>query len=232
VLDLSGTTLTSADLASLPQIDTLEKLLLNDQLRAGRIDDSAIHYLEKQPALNDLDLHWNWLTDGCAKYLSNLKHLKRLDISDSYFGAKGLAEIAGSLNLYELEARNLKLDNYSIGTLQNFRYLRLLNIAKCEGVTDDSVALIAKVKTIESLNLSEASKLTPKTVTILASEMPQLVELNLSQTKVIDKNALYELVKLTNLRYLDLTGVDIPEKDKSVKTLRDRLPHCDIKIDQ
>ena len=230
-LDLSGTTMTSADLAMLPQIDALERLQLNNQVREGHIDDLAIQYLQKQPSLKVLDLHWNWLTDGCAKFLSNLKHLKRLDISDSYFGAKGLAEIAKSLNLYELEARHLTLDNDSIRALQNCPNLRLLNIAQCDGVTDDTVALIAKIKSIESLNLSEISKLTPKTVAILADEMPQLKELQLSHSQVIDRAALDELIKLKNLRYLDLTGVSVPDKDRNVKILRADLTHCVIKTD-
>jgi serine/threonine protein kinase len=232
ILDLGATRLKASDLASLQGFSQLKQLALSD----CQMDNSAIQYLIPLPALTRLEIHDTNFGDDCAQYLSKLSHLKALDMSSTKFTNKGLEKLAQSLGLREIHMRNDQVNEDTINVLKNFHDLHLLDVQNCDDVDNDLVKSIATIKTIDSLNIGvdedndSKGQLTPKVITILATEMPQLIDLDLRNTNTIDKDSLAELLKMKNLRALHLQKIPVERGGghENLTLLRARLPKCDI----
>jgi hypothetical protein len=232
ILNLSATRLKASDLASLHGFPQLKQLALSD----CQMDNSAIRYLIPLPALTNLEIHDTNFGDDCAQYLSKLSHLKALDMSSTKFTKKGLETLAHSLGLHEIHMQNDEVNQDTINVLKNFHDLHVLDIQNCDGIDNDLVKTIATIKTIDSLNIAvdddnqSKSKLTPKVIAILATEMPQLIDLDLRNTNTIDKDSLSELLKMKNLRALHLQNIIIEHGGghENLTLLRAKLPSCDI----
>lgn len=233
ILNLSATRSKASDLASLQGFPHLKQLALSD----CQMDNSAIQYLIPLPALTNLEIHATNFGDDCAQYLSKLSHLKTLDMSSTKFTKKGLEMLAQSLGLQEIHMRNDQVNQDTINVLKKFHDLHVLDIQNCDGIDDALVKTIATIKTIYSLNIAmddgnqSKSKLTPKVIAILATEMPQLVDLDLRNTNTIDKDSLSELLKMKNLRALHLQNIMIEHGGgghENLTLLRKQLRSCNI----
>jgi hypothetical protein len=139
--------------------------------------------------------------------LADLPNLERLTVAGSLeFADEGMAAVAKLPHLKEFRTwhSGVTIDGVKkLRTLQEIKSLtvgqRLANKPPMT-VSDDTLAVLAGIKTLESLTLQEA-------------------RLTLA--------ALSQLKQLTHLKRLTLDGIDIPESD--VAKLRLQLPQTDVK---
>lgn len=90
-------------------------------------------------------------------------------------------------------------------------------------ITDDGVKSLASATRLKSLRLAE-TKVSDAALETL-SKLPGLESLNLYGTQVTNQGIL-KLVNLHNLRKLYLWQTQVDEK--TIQTLREKLPNCEI----
>src|SRR5690606_34301241 len=104
------------------------------------------------------------------KYLSNLTSLLNLELNDcSRVTNYGLRFIKNLKNLQTLTLDNCKkITNDGLKHISNCRHLKKLSLHKCDKITDHGLKkLISKLKKLQLLRLTWASKITEKVITLL-----------------------------------------------------------------
>lgn len=95
-LNLRTTRLRDAGLRNLQGFKSLKKLDLSDT----KIGGSGLEVLLSLPALEDLNLAQTSITDASAlKYLTQLKHLRQLDLRDTMLSEQTVADLRRTLNI-------------------------------------------------------------------------------------------------------------------------------------
>jgi hypothetical protein len=140
-------------------------------------------------------------------YLAELPDLEGLTVAGSFaFNDAGMAAVAKLTRLKSFRTWHAGQTNAGMKNLQELKNLKSVNLGQrltykppaCP--TDETLAVLAEMKSLESIDLSEA-------------------RLTLA--------ALGKLKQLPALKRLTLAGVDIPEKD--VELLRKELPKVEVK---
>lgn len=142
--------------------------------------------IKQYPKLKELRIggNYNLTTDG-YKYINALKSLTSLNISQSNFGDESLKEI------YALKLKALDVNNSK--------------------VTGSGLALIAKFKTLETLEIVGLN-LTDKDVECLVN-LKKLKTLNIAYNKISNKS-LIEFAKIKSLKSIILKGGSTADSDK------------------
>ena len=129
-LDVSGTRVTDAGLATLAANDKLFRLTAN----VTDIGDAGLAALDKHTDIGFLFLNDTKLTDASLKRFANLKKLAVLQIDGTAVTDAGLAALAGNTALRGLDVRNTKVTAKGITTLA--KALPLCRIAWDGGVIE------------------------------------------------------------------------------------------------
>jgi hypothetical protein len=139
--------------------------------------------------------------------LAELPNLERLTVAGSLaFGDEGMAAVGKLTNLKEVRTWHAGQTLEGIKELRSLKTLKYLTLGQRlaykppTSLSDETIAILAEIKSLESLQLEEAR---------------------------LKFDALVQLKQLPELKKLILEGIDIPESD--VERLRKELPKVEVK---
>ena len=189
-------------LAGLPELEYLSTNL-------SRISDEGVKALARFKALKNVKFFHpckEFTGTGLAQ-LAELPSLERLTVAGSLsFGDEGMAAVGKLKRLKELRTWHAgqtlegvkQLTN--LGSLQSLTLGQRLTYKPPTTLSDETLAVLVQLKSLESLQLEEAR---------------------------LSRGALVALKQLPHLKKLILEGIDLPEAD--VERLRGELPGVDLK---
>src|SRR5665213_3085791 len=192
----------AALLAGLPELDTI-------QTNKAQITDTGVKAFAGYKSLRVLKFfHPNKSFTGAGLAdLASLPTLQSLTVAGSdSFGDAGMAAVGKLQQLREFRTWHAGQTPSGMAKLRELTNLRSLNLGQAlrytapAAVSDETIAILLELKSLESIQLSEA-------------------RLKLS--------ALLELKHLPNLKTLTLDGIDLPEAD--VETLKREMPKVQVK---
>jgi Leucine-rich repeat (LRR) protein len=157
-----------------------------------------------------------------GEYISKLQNLKRLDVSHvGNFDDANCEPIVTKCQL--LDDLNFKGSNITDSSVQlvaqHLPHIRMLNLSRCEKITNFSIIAIAKscplltsldigetritdgafvaftLTRISILNISECKMITDKSLTAIAKSCPLLKSLNISKCEIITDDSLTAIAK-------------------------------------
>jgi hypothetical protein len=147
-IDASLSDLSDQGLISITRCKSVVEIIL---LRCNKISPNGIIYLQNMNQLRELHFNPKINADLCAKYISKIKSLKILGITDSAITDLGLSYIAKIPNLKELDLSGSKyISNRGIAKLKNMSHIRQLSIEICR-LTNMSIKYISKIHTLNKL---------------------------------------------------------------------------------
>jgi len=172
------------------------------------VDDNAMRFIASFPTLAVLSLiECNNLTDKGLAHISQATWLKKLFLVFLGFTEAGLAHVA---KLRELTTLNLR--GSKIARLDSLAHLPLtvLNLRQCKQITDEAMASVAMITTLEKLDLGECTSLTNKGLAEVA-KIAGLRKLYLFKCKWVNDTGLEHLSVLQNLFFLGLHSTGISD---------------------
>ena len=143
--------------------------------------DSDLVPLRNLPAVKELRVCWNSISDKGLEHISRLSSLRRLVLDGCPIGDEGLKH------------------------LSNLTNLEFLSLAET-GVTDAGIKHLTRLKQLKYLNLRD-NRLSGPAIR-WASSLPELQSLHLSRTDV-DQTMVGNLKKLDHLKELSLSETDV-----------------------
>jgi hypothetical protein len=197
--------LTDSALALLSDLSELEAFSANGMA----LSDEGIKSLAKFKKLRSVVFYHpgkDFSGAGLA-YLADLPDLEGVVAAGSFaFNDEGMAAVAKLTHLKSFTSFHAGYTNVGVKHLQELKNLKSVNLGQrltnkppaCP--TDETLAILAEIKSLESINLVEAR---------------------------FTLSALGQMKKLPALKRLTLAGVDIPEMD--VELLRKELPKVEVK---
>ena len=200
-----GAGLSDATLALLTGLSELETLQTN---LATVTDDGvkALAQLKKLKILKFFHPGKAFTGTGLAQ-LAELPNLERVTVAGSLtFGDEGMAAVAKLTNLKEVRTWHAGQTLEGVKKLKDLKNLKSLTLGQRLAykppttLADDTLAVLAEMKSLESLQLEEAR---------------------------LKYDSLVQLKQLPELKKLTLEGIDIAEAD--VERLRGELPKVEIK---
>jgi hypothetical protein len=139
--------------------------------------------------------------------LAELPNLERLTVAGSLaFGDEGMAAVGKLTNLKEVRTWHAGQTLEGIKELRSLKNLKSLTLGQRlaykppTSLSDETIPILAEIKSLESLQLEEAR---------------------------LKFDALVQLKQLPELKKLNLEGIDIPETD--IERLRKELPKVEVK---
>jgi len=220
--------LVAADYAQMGQLTGVK------QLGFGKgFADAGLKAIGTAATVEALSTNGMDVTDEAIATLATWKSLSNFAIfhPGPKFTGKGLAALA-SLPKFEsltVAGSTAFADEgmAAVATLTGLKGFRTWH----SGVTTEGVKKIAALKNLTSLWIGQRLSYTPP-VTVSDAVLPVFADLPLLESLTLDEArltlpALSQLKKLTHLKRLTLTGIDIPEAD--INTLKQQLPKTDIK---
>jgi RND family efflux transporter MFP subunit len=185
----------------LPAIATLKRLKSLWLLRASNLGDDALKTVGTMTKLERFGIESDRITDASLKNLANLANLTALGLSDE-------RNVHGS-GLKELTAATK---------------LRVLSLAN-SGIDDAGLAEVARFHALEQLDLS-GTWISPKGLASLVG-LANLKQLDLHSCRRIDDSVLRDVVKLKQLRFLNLDNTRVT--GGLISELNGNLPGCSIR---
>jgi Leucine-rich repeat (LRR) protein len=235
-VDLASTWITDADLARVAGLPQLHRL----DLSHTRISDVGMEYLKSLPAVSELNLYfaefitddsiaslktWSRLerldlrgtrvTSRVFEYLGHLTGLKSLDLSHTQIDDEGFEELAALTRLEDLAIGANRLSGACLSLLKGLPSLRRLDVGGIQRVdsglwgialTDDNLQRLADLTQLEALSLAGAN------LSDRGIDRPGQPEAIRTELRDLSK-----LVKLVNLRTLDISGT--PVSDDALRPL-------------
>ena len=135
-----------------------------------------------------------------SSHVSVRIHLEMHDPSDEMLGHVGiLGRLLQILDLRRCEA----ITDGGVAHLAELTSLQLLTLCGCETITDGGVAHLTELKSLQSLDLSGGEEITDGGVAHLA-DLKTLRSLDLSGCRQITDGGVAHLRELTSLQSLDL----------------------------
>jgi hypothetical protein len=222
-----GAKLTDADFKQLAQLVHLKTLDLNNclnnerlalltnlaelenlQTNVAQVTDEGLKPLAQLKSLRNVKFfHPGKSFSGAGlAYLADLPRLQQLTVAGSFeFNDEGMAAVARLTNLQEFRTWHVGVTQEGVKKLKELKNLKSLNLGQrltykppaCP--TDETLAIVAELKSLEMLQLGEAR---------------------------LTLTALQQLKQLPALKKLTLDGIDIPKAD--VEHLRKDLPAVKI----
>jgi|GEM_PF-2276030 len=223
-----------------PQLKQLKSLHLFN----CRLGDAGLGELRKLPALMRLNLSGELeITDDGMAHLGTMTTLKHLSLANAAITDEGLSRLKGLTGLESLvfyNAPQAQVSDSGLARLAGFSKLEKLVItnAKVQGrglapfttltslslennpVDDAGVEVLVRNKQLTDLNLS-GSKITDKSFSVIAENLPDLKRLNVRQTQLTDAG-LEALKPLAHLYEVRAAGTQITQAGKdSLKSVVD-----------
>jgi serine/threonine protein kinase len=169
VISIKDCTVENESLGKLSKLD-LVCILLN----YTNFNDRGAAGLSQCKTLTEIDASGTFLSDKGLKQLIKLKGLQRLSIGGSKVSKEGLAELARCKNLRILSLSNMRpLTNDHIASVTKIASLNELNLNK----TDASPLLIRTLcknhKNLKKVQIGECQKIGPNEVKLLNIEFPK-----------------------------------------------------------
>lgn len=195
-LHLAGPKLTARGLAALPRFVFLTELRLN----ARQLDLKELPSLMPLTKLERLDIAYVRVDDGSIAKFAGLPHLKVPVFDDDHLTDAGLAKLAHSTALVELDLSRSKVSDDGLKLLDRHTRLRKLTLAP--GHTDAALVNLAALSGLEQLD-ARPSK-------VGGAQLPALA--GLKRLKLVDMNEKY------------VKG----EGRKGAQELHKSLPNCQI----
>ncbi|KAG6586792.1 Leucine rich repeat protein [Phytophthora cinnamomi] len=213
---------------SIPTEWTQLQVLLLGYTAFAEPDAAVLQYLTK---LQELELRKCRIMKRGFQFISRLKTLERLELSETALTDSGLLEICnGSKTLKALNISNTEVSDNGAAGLAKLKELRILRL-DTPGITNRALANLSFLARLERLDLFSANitdnglmHLVPlhqlQELTIcggnigdrgvgLISKLTSLTSLNLSQNRNIRTKSLFYLRALTGLRCLNLSNTGI-----------------------
>ena len=203
-LSLSGG-LTDASLALLSGLAELESL----QTNLAQVTDDGVKALASLRKLKTLKLFHpgKAFTGAGLAHLAELPELERVTVAGSLqFGDEGMAAVAKLTRLKEFRTWHAGQTIEGVKKLKELKGLKSLTLGQRLAykppttVSDETIAVLAELASLESLQLEEAR---------------------------LSFDALKQLKQLPALKTLTLQGIEMPEPD--VERLRAELPKADLR---
>ncbi len=191
----------------------------------SKCPEEALDPLADHKSLNALTVkNWNGLTDAGMAKIAKIPNLATLDINQcTKITAKGIEALKGR-RLRHLDIRGCdRISDDGAKHIATFLELRNL-FAQASGMTDVGVKLIAGLKQLETLDLSDNFGVTDTCMEDLKA-LKSLKILNVSGTELTDKAvvALKEMKTLTELN-VEATRISVA----GVEALKNALPNTKI----
>eukprot|EP00210_Caulerpa_lentillifera_P007883 g7524.t1 len=144
------------------------------------------------------------LEDDALASLAILTNLSNLKISGyTEFTGKTIWQFSSLTSLHLIACCDVK-DRY-FTALSNLYHLKALTHRYCDGLTDDSFASIASIRSLRYLSISENSKILGWTL-IALSALTGLIKLKLMHCSKLQDQGILQLAHMGNLESIDLTG--------------------------
>lgn len=172
------------------------------------VDDNAMRFISSFPTLEVLVLiECSKLTDKGLAHLSRATWLKELYLVFSRVTEAGLAHVA---KLRELTTLNLR--GSQIARLDSLAHLPLkfINLWQCKQITDEAMASVAMITTLEKLDLGECTSLTNEALAEV-TKIAGLRELSLFKCTWVNDKGLEHLSALQKLSLLGLHSTGISD---------------------
>lgn len=202
----------------------------------GHVTDQRLQEVVRDlPDIKYLTLHGDAYDGDGFSYLRPL-HLQGLILSEDELTDKGLRNLALLPELEELVIE--RCEGFTDKGLESFsRSVKLEYLRIEENVYDTSVAMLANVSNLQRLGLQNSSLVTGATI----GELKKLKRLDYLELQGSGFQARYlkELAKLEGLKKLDLSGLQISDKDlpalatmklKSLKLKDNNITDAGLKI--
>ncbi len=159
-LDLQGTKVTDSALQHLTGLTSLESLDLGYVL----VTDAGMEALTSLTSLKELSLGGDKLTDAGLQPLRQLPGLTVLELGGSQredsgiwtvsFAAPGLEAIATLKDLHQLKLSRTLISASGLSRLKGLSRLDVLDLHDCRRIGDDSVAILAGMPSLRSIDLT------------------------------------------------------------------------------
>lgn len=191
----------------------IERLADQKSLKALRLsgqdwqlNETHLQWIAKILWLEGLSLESDSLTDDAIRHLSRLEGLKRLQISSDLITDEGVSNALRNLSLERLEVNGKQIKGTFLNQLKNARTITSLSLAET-GIDDETIAVLNKTPSLQSLNISGCRKLTDQGLSTLA--LNETLETLILKDTQVGEQTLATLVAYPKLTRLDLsvTGV-------------------------
>ena len=203
-LDLFGTNITDAGLASLQNKQGLQALFLG----GTQTSDLGLSYFKKLNNLQVLDLEGTQITDAGLQHLKGMK-LVSLKLGKTRIGGSGLKHLAGLTELRVLDLSGTSVTDDSLTALAKLANLRVLLLSGTR-VTSKGMRQLEGAKQLVELHL-EATEVGDQGIELLTA-LPNLQRLNLNETAVTNEG-LKHLKKLGKLTVLNLSRTRVTDEE-------------------
>lgn len=195
----------SPDAAAFEKLKGLKQLKFLQLLKATLSED-AFKVLSEFPALEQIRCGQTRVGDAELQYLSNLKSLKAIDLSDcNRVTIKGLESLSKCPKLSFLKVWGPAIDDDCMLQVAKMKSLRTLGLNDTK-VTDEGFKQLAGLD-LREIHLFRTS-LGDASLEVI-SQMPNIVTLNLRDTRLSDQGIAY-LTSLAKLERLDLSECNSP----------------------
>jgi hypothetical protein len=218
------------------------------------LTDADVTQLDRFTSLRDLQLHFSDVTDAGMPHVGRHTGLRHLVLAADGISDKGIIEIAPLVELEDLALmgctkvttaglaflpkfaglkvlllhRLAAVDDGMGATLLRCKALERLELQNLRGITDRTMAEIAKMNWLTGLAIELCPQITNESVKLMAG-MANLESLSLIGVDTLTDEVMLELAKLKKLKQLNL-----PERSKISKEALDQLkaalPGCKFNL--
>jgi Leucine-rich repeat (LRR) protein len=216
-------------------IDGISRSALKARMKASstsfdlypEITDDTLFYLSGLKSLTYLDLSESYVTGSGLSHLSNLSSLAYLDLSGSDLTDTGLAHLSSLKSLRMLRLARLNLTDEGLSHLSGLTSLIDLDLGwPGQGVTDDCLSHISNLTSLTNLNLAMAMNITDLGLRFL-SRLTSLTSLEFFRTRVTG-TGFSHLSNPQSLRRLGLSGSKVSDKGLEYVSKLASLEHLDV----
>jgi hypothetical protein len=191
--------LSDASLAHLSRLSNLESLNLET---CNQITDLGLHQLRVMTTLKYLDLGFCNITDKGIAHLNGLTNLVDLNLCKCTISNDSINHLIKLTNLNKLSLYGASdISNKNIVLLNTLTKLNNLDLGYCK-LKNKGLSQLSRLN-LSFLSLYECRHLTDEGMASL-NHMISLENLNLSFCRRLTNNGLFHLTNLTNLKILDL----------------------------
>lgn len=153
-----------------------------------------------------LDLSWNTVTLNAVRLIATLPNVEILNFKNCLGVDDSILEVVAEM--FSLKVLNLSYTNITDDGLMvlNDVELEILNLSKCEGITDDGMFFLQHVRSIKKLDISSCPGITEAGVELLAT-LPNLMDLYLQDFRATGSSFFKKMNRLTTISLRDCCWV-------------------------
>jgi Leucine-rich repeat (LRR) protein len=234
-LDLSHTRITDEGMLRLKAAPKIKDLNL---FYAEWITDQGLTAIREWKHLKRLNVRGTRISDGTLEVVSHIPGLEALDIAHTSITDNGLDYLITLVNLKELSLGRGRLTNASFEILRMLPTITYLDLSGArpappdmpgraiarQGIPEASLRAIAELKDLRVLKLGY-SAIGGEGLRILGA-LGTIEKLGLEGCRRVNDDAMTELAKWKNLKYLDVQDTDVTQS--GVDALKEANPAISI----